>query len=538
MAAATDPRAARVLTALAWAAAAYLLALLAAYYHHLWRVERRHLESASFILVGLLLAAALGRRGGGTPAANHQRHVPALTLIALLLAIAAMHYSFVVFTGLFADDYVLLEAARAGRLTVWADLFRPVVFVVWRTADRATGHTGPVLHLLNIVLHVVNGLLVAVLAGRMGLARWTGAAAGVLFVCFPGAVEAVAWPAGMQDVLMATFVLGFLALIAHWAGNWRRLGWALGLLLLALLTKETAVAAPALAILVAAAARGPRRGWLAVAAAVLLVGLFLAIRFAALPLPPDYGVSLDRYTIKELIVRPFATLVAPVRDARPADAPALALLLRWSSLALAAMFTVTLSAAAARWGRQDRDLHVVLASALFVLAAVGPVHTYFHVTADLHGTRYLYLAGAGWSILLSVVLNAAVPRPGRAGAVFVAVVFCLWSMSTGLQRHAWQEAAGVRDRILLAAARTSFDRCPRWSVTGLPDVVRGVPVFINGFPEAMRAAGRAEQFRVAPGFPDADECRAAWTGRDFEITTMGAALAPPPALGSQSEFSR
>ena len=113
----------------------------------------------------------------------------------------------VLFTGLFADDFVLVEAARAGRFTVWSELFRPSLFVVWRVLLAIVPEGAVALHAVNVVLHGVNAFLVYRLAAATGLSRLMALCAGALFLSYPAAVEAVAWPSGIQDVLMTTCVL-------------------------------------------------------------------------------------------------------------------------------------------------------------------------------------------------------------------------------------------------------------------------------------------------------------------------------------------
>ncbi|MGH9372795.1 MAG: hypothetical protein ACRD15_14815 [Vicinamibacterales bacterium] len=508
MAAGSDSVAARVLTTVSWAAAAYLLALLCGYYLHLGDVRRHHVESASFILIALLLAGVISRRSGQTPAQGDSARPFAMRVLTpTFLALAATLYFFVLGSGLFADDYVLLEAARQGRLTVWSELFRPIPFVVWRTLSSAGSDVAPVLHVVNVALHAINGLLVCALAYQVGAPRWTGVAAGVLFISFPASVEAVAWPSGIQDVLMTTFVLGFLTLVIRPTQSPASAMGAVVLLVAALLTKETAVVAPALAATLCAAARPSRATWLRIAAATGVVVVFLAIRFSLVPLPVGHGAPMSRYAAKELLVRPFATLIVPFRESELSELPAL-------GLVVSTLIVVTLCAAVSRWHRSHHDFHLALATSGLALLSIAPVYSYFHVNPDLHGSRYLYLSAAGWSMFLVTVLRENSPRARWAAAGLVVFVFGLWSIFSVLHQHTWLEAGALRDRILSAAGRAPLDRCEAWSVSGLPDLFAGVPLFINGFPEAMRAAGRPERFRIGPR-PADGECRLWWTGNEL-----------------------
>jgi hypothetical protein len=79
---------------------------------------------------------------------------------------------------------------------------------------------------------------------------------------------------------------------------------------------------------------------------------------------------------------------------------------------------------------------------------------------------------------------------------------------------AWTTAAGERDRIVAAAAALPRDPCGEWAVSGVPADLNGVPLFVNGFPEAMRAAGAAPSFRIAAGAAPG-RCHARWSGDAF-----------------------
>jgi len=363
------------------------------------------------------------------------------------------------------------------------------------------------LHVLNIVLHGVNAAMVGALAVRMGLARWA-IVSGVLFLVFPAAVEAVAWPAGLQDVLMTTFVLGFLVAIMAPAGDRRAAIAFLVLLVAALLTKETAVCAPLLALCLCFPDRRWRDTWQRIGMSMLAVAGFVAVRISLLPMPDTFRAIPDRYGLKELLVRPFQTLLVPLRAAEIETVPSVA-------LALAAVVVIALYAAATGWDRTTRAFHVTLAAVCAVLASVAPVYSYFFVTGDMQGSRYLYLASASWVLLTVTILDASTVRHRLAvGAAALFLVICGMA-ATRAHIELWLDAAESRDWIVASAeARMKAQDCSRWAVFGLPAEIRGVPTFVNGFPEAMRSRTPAP-IRVAPDEPDAAECRLTWTGGGF-----------------------
>jgi tetratricopeptide (TPR) repeat protein len=68
-------------------------------------------------------------------------------------------------------------------------------------------------HLINILLHAVNGMLVFALLHRMTGARWRSLLVAALFALHPLRVESVAWVSERKDVLSGFF--GLLALLAY-----------------------------------------------------------------------------------------------------------------------------------------------------------------------------------------------------------------------------------------------------------------------------------------------------------------------------------
>jgi tetratricopeptide (TPR) repeat protein len=120
--------------------------------------------------------------------------------------------------------------------------YRPLVFLSYLADSSVVGMANPYwFHVASVALHLLNALLVFVLAGRWFsqdlIVRAGGA---LLFAVFPTHVESVAWISGRSDVLMTTFLL--LAVILYL--NDRRWSDWVGAasLLLAMLAKETAIA--------------------------------------------------------------------------------------------------------------------------------------------------------------------------------------------------------------------------------------------------------------------------------------------------------
>jgi len=121
--------------------------------------------------------------------------------------------------------------------------YRPVVFLSYIFDSAVAGINNPYwFHVSSILLHVVNTLLVLTLARRWFSDDVIVAAGGaLLFAVFPTHVESVVWLSGRSDLLVTTFLL--IAALLHLSSRPAMTWLGAGALLLALLSKETAVAA-------------------------------------------------------------------------------------------------------------------------------------------------------------------------------------------------------------------------------------------------------------------------------------------------------
>ena len=110
-------------------------------------------------------------------------------------------------------------------------------------------------HLTDILLHGANGILLYFLMLRYGANGFSALFGGLIFLCHPVQVEAVAWISQRKTVLSALFMLSAWLLFLRWQqcdpGD-RHPGWylaALGAFLCALLTKAVTVILPVILLL-------------------------------------------------------------------------------------------------------------------------------------------------------------------------------------------------------------------------------------------------------------------------------------------------
>ena len=149
--------------------------------------------------------------------------------------------------GYFSSDIWNKGWATAGGA---ASFYRPVFFI-WLLLNRLLFGLHPWgWHLAAIFAHLGVTFLVYRLAVELSQDRWTGLIAGLIFGLHPIHVEAVAWISGATEPVLSLLFLGsLLALIKYRRTTLTRFfALSLGLFLVALFTKETALALPAIVI--------------------------------------------------------------------------------------------------------------------------------------------------------------------------------------------------------------------------------------------------------------------------------------------------
>lgn len=204
-------------------------------------------------------------------------------LLPLVLALVVYRdvasYKFVNFDD---DLYVEQNAHVMGGLTPanlgWAltarhgDVWVPATWWSFQLDAAVFGPNPGGFHRTNLVLHLLNVVLVFLIARRLGGGAFAATLAATLFALHPLNVEAVAWVTARKDVLMGLFLLG--AVLARLSLSGTRRLVATGLLgLLAMMAKPAAVVLPLLVLLIGlwedwrargegdAQARGRRAAW-------------------------------------------------------------------------------------------------------------------------------------------------------------------------------------------------------------------------------------------------------------------------------------
>jgi tetratricopeptide (TPR) repeat protein len=152
--------------------------------------------------------------------------VPAFWIVAILAGLTAISYSPIVkaqFINYDDNEYVTAnplvlrglswEGVRWAFTTTHASNWHPVAWLSHMVDVElfGKGPMGP--HLMSLLLHTANTVLLFLLLRRITGAQWRSALVAGLFALHPLLVESVAWVAERKDVLSGLF--GFLTLIAY-----------------------------------------------------------------------------------------------------------------------------------------------------------------------------------------------------------------------------------------------------------------------------------------------------------------------------------
>jgi tetratricopeptide (TPR) repeat protein len=221
-------------------------------------------------------------------------------LVALVFGVTLAAYLPCIDGALLWDDaaHITAPALRSwhGLLDIWFKLgttqqYYPVLHTAFWVEHRIWGDSVVGYHLANILLHATSACLLALVVARIrplaaGEGAWAGSGwlAALVFALHPVCVESVAWMSEQKNTLSLVFyLLAFLAYLRFDLNRGRRTyALALGLFVLAVLSKSVTATLPCALLLALAWRRGslsfrrdavPLVPWILVGAAA---GLFTA----------------------------------------------------------------------------------------------------------------------------------------------------------------------------------------------------------------------------------------------------------------------
>jgi hypothetical protein len=458
------------------------------------------------LVLCLLIAAAGGRalvgfKGSADGEPAQPKAGTRLLLPLAVVAAASLPYLHGLTIGFLADDFVLAASAggaaspaEAMSSPVFRLFYRPATLLIWWLGMRLGDAAPLALGILCLATHILNSLLVYAI-GRRVIGSLYGAALGaMLFAVHPLHVEPVLWRCCLSDLICTAFcLLSLLCLEIYLASPARRRG-VLAIaagsaaLLLALLTKEAALALPGFVILRLALARTDRLSWRSLASAVpyvVTLGIYLVLRFATFHQLGGYPVSLQSWHtwLPAQALRQIGTFLFPVHTALFSQA--MGPYLRAAAIALMAAGVVW-------WSRglpyvPVRRLCLWLG---FVFIMAVPVSLFGSVTTLLVDSRFAYLPTIGLAWLFGDLCAGRGARWRRSGAAAAAIILTAALLSVWYTAP-WR-AAGRLTRSILSATDRVVDDLPGppgdavLYVRDLPLRYVNAPVFNTGFAEAVR----------------------------------------------------
>jgi protein O-mannosyl-transferase len=428
--------------------------------------------------------------------------------LALLAIISALPHFATLSNELVFDDHLAIEQNPLTREPVdlaahftsgfWGEEYeltiatwRPLVTLsfAWNYAIHGLSPIG--YHIVNLMLHALATVLLALLAVNWGAGHLTALVAGLLFAVLPVHVEAIAAGVGRADLMLACAAFGALHCWER-----RRLTAALVLLLLALLSKEMAVAVAGVMVWREVQLREYRFYWLMPLAVVVLwlVARYLALGTLLGPTPGllenplvEQSYLIRVWSAGEIAVRVLQLLVAPfvllhdygLATVTPAVLPGAVSLLGLSLLATGIGLIF--------WTAFRRPL-VSVAMALFL----GPYLLVSHLGPTLPmgmAERVLYLPSAGFCLLVAIGILALCRTPNTARIVLAVVVMAVVAM-------------GFRSAVRVADWKDDLTLV----LTDVQNAPDGVKMHVNAARLAADAGHREEAWRfidralqIAPG---------------------------------------
>ncbi|MCY4486482.1 MAG: tetratricopeptide repeat protein [Deltaproteobacteria bacterium] len=382
----------------------------------------------------------------------------ALGLMVLVSYLPALWAGFVWDDAIFVEEPVIHD--WSGLWSVWFDPanikkeghYWPIVYTSFWLEHKLWGLAPMGYHLVNVLLHLANCLLVWRLLSRLAVpGAWAVAA---VFAVHPLHVESVAWIMERKDLLSTLF---YVTALLTWirfteVPEWRRYCLALALFAAGLLSKSVVVTLPAALVI--------WHWWqrdkvtftdLARLAPFFVVGLFitagdLAFYNSREPLSLDYTFA-ERlliacralwFYVGKLLWPADLAVIYPLWDIRAGD------LLAWAYVLAAGALPVLLWLGLGRIGRGP------LVGALFFALTLSPVlgfvdygYMQFAFVAD----RFQYLAGLG---VMAVLVGAGVTAAGRlTGAPRAAVQGAFGAVLVVLGALTWAQSGVYRNEVAL-----------------------------------------------------------------------------------------
>ena len=387
--------------------------------------------------------------------------IKSIAAYSALFCAALIAYSPALHGGLVWDDVSHVTAVGLqslhGLWRIWFDLgatqqYYPLTHSAFWLEHQIWGDAVLGYHLVNVILHAASACLVVMIMRRLRLpGAWLG---GFIFALHPVAVEAVAWISEQKSTLSGVFCLGAALTYLRFDQTRRKSTyfWALGLFVLALMSKTVTATLPAVLLVIFWWQRGriswrrdllPLIPWFGVA---IPAGLFTAWveatpRFIGAQ-GTDYALtSAQRLLLAGRVPWFYASkvfwpsnlmFIYPRWTIDPSD---------WRQY----LFLLGLAVAASGFAWLARKNRGPLAGFLIFTGMLFPVLGFLNVYPFRYSwvaDHFQYLAALGIIVPVASGLTLLVRRisPGKIGAVALAAI-----PLTALGAASWRQSGNYRD---------------------------------------------------------------------------------------------
>jgi tetratricopeptide (TPR) repeat protein len=350
-------------------------------------------------------------------------------------------------------------------------MYAPVTWMAYAVGQALSGEQPWGYHLLSVLLHAANALLLCQVLRTLLRRDWPALAAALLFAVHPIQTEAVAWAAALSALLFTTFYLGSWLAYVRWAQGGRplQLALSLGLFLVACLAKSAAVTLPLLLLACDALFFREKTGplWPKKMLLAKLPYLLVALAFGLYTFSTrDAGSHSLTYVSAEfsLLDRFFMVcqtalfyvgkMLLPIGLA--INYPFLKTANAWPWHYYAApLLWAGIAWAAWRHGRHRPEWLFALALYLLPLSIMLPLQTVgrFELRAD----RYVYLSCAGIFLMLAFLLEKMPRPPLRLALLALLVVAC--ALLAQPQIGVWRKDTALFQNCVDKQPRSAFCQC-------------------------------------------------------------------------------
>lgn len=312
-------------------------------------------------------------------------------------------------------------------------IFRPVSTLLTGLEHWAFGASAFAYRLASLLVHCANGVLLYLLLGRlMPASRFPARAFAVaVFLLHPAVVEPVAWISSGAELYMSSFAL--LALICflrcrEGGGPPWRAAFVVAVAL-AVLSKEAALALPALLLLVQAYRRDRLVVFETIAAALIVAGYVAWRQVVIQGQGGEDALSLSPLRVLAFALAHLRYLLLPAAQPfsiAPPDLPVAGP----GTLAGTGLVLVLLAGYA--WRADGHARRALLLGVGWMLLALWPAYAIALVGDGFFAGRHAYLPAAGLSIVLLTVADGLPASAARRAAPLAALLLAYLGYSASV----------------------------------------------------------------------------------------------------------